>query len=120
MKKPRYTIHFRDCTWNYYGRQTHVQHVDDGHAIRMYPDIITKHKPPRKMWHVQFPGGNAIKVYVIDEMIDGVMHMHCTPVNKNLDTLPEHFKGRTGSLDNIPPEVDKYGTPLDLSQAEET
>lgn len=120
MSKPRWTVHFKDYTWDYYGRQLSTHHVDDGHRIRMHFERTTKHKPPRAMWHIYFPATKAVKVYVTYEEIDGVTHVHCTSVNKKNDVPPEHYKGREGNLGHVSPDRGKNSRPIDLSQVEGT
>lgn len=114
--KPVVIVHFKDVDWLYHANPG-TPHPEDKHAIRTLFKRTTKHKPPRQMYQIFFPGTeNPINVYVTMEPIDGTMHYRCTPVNKKTDRLPPHLRGRGPVTLPIPPEVDKYGTPLNLSQ----
>ena len=95
--KPKYTLHFGDVFWSYYG-QLNMHHILNGHGVRMYLSRTTKHKPPRTLCILVFPGlDKSVQVYVTTKTIDDTIHHHCTPVRK-IDKLPAHLSNFKGDL----------------------
>ena len=96
--KPKYTLHFGDVSWNYYG-QLNMHHVLNCHGVRIYFTRQTKHKPPRSLCILSFPGlGKDVQVYITTKIIDDTIHHYCTPVRKNIDKLPHHLRDFKGDL----------------------
>lgn len=98
--EPKFTLYFGDVTWSYYG-QVNMFHVKNGHGVRMYFTRTTKHKPPRQLCILSFPGlEKNVQVYVTTKIVDSTIHHHCTPVRK-IDKLPPHLSNFKGDLCNF-------------------
>lgn len=90
MRKPKYTILVNGRMFRVYGELNAQQPGDPPLLLRHVK--MSKHKEPRKIYSLMFPGNICIKVYVEEKnskVTGGMKYLICTPIDSKQPDVPE-------------------------------